>query len=285
LAKLKIMAIYAHPADPITDCGGTLAMHAERGDDVVVLTMTHGGRIHPNLFAEEWRKEKPDLNIVNAKKDDIIIKKKKELERAAEIIGINKLITLDYDDNYIGVSEDIVLKIAEEIANERPDVIIADYPMNAAYPDSHTMATIMVFHAINRAGLCLKNIDGHSEFHVKQIYLTKLPVNARDGLSLGGLRNDLYIDISSVVGKKIKAMDQFVSQGYNAEFARKFVESHDGDRGRAAGVNFAEAFFRVYNETEKYLPVTDYAMNKDVLTTHRSYSMMNIREMFPIKRE
>ena len=33
MKKVKGMAIYAHPADPISDCGGTLALHAERGDD------------------------------------------------------------------------------------------------------------------------------------------------------------------------------------------------------------------------------------------------------------
>ena len=37
MRKLKIMAIYAHPADPITDCGGTLALHAANGDDVVIV--------------------------------------------------------------------------------------------------------------------------------------------------------------------------------------------------------------------------------------------------------
>lgn len=40
---MKVMTIYAHPADTITNCGGTLALHAKRGDEVVALILTHGG--------------------------------------------------------------------------------------------------------------------------------------------------------------------------------------------------------------------------------------------------
>lgn len=45
---MKIMTIYAHPADTITNCGGALALHADAGDDIVAVILTHGGRTHPN---------------------------------------------------------------------------------------------------------------------------------------------------------------------------------------------------------------------------------------------
>jgi hypothetical protein len=44
----KVMCIFAHPADPITDCGGALALHHDNGDEVYSLVLTHGGRKHPN---------------------------------------------------------------------------------------------------------------------------------------------------------------------------------------------------------------------------------------------
>ena len=61
---MKLLAAYAHPADAITDCGGTLALHVARGDEVSILSMTHGGRIHPNIYEEEWRKANPEAAIV-----------------------------------------------------------------------------------------------------------------------------------------------------------------------------------------------------------------------------
>ena len=50
--------------------------------------------------------------------------------------------------------------------------------------------------ALGRAGTFLRNLDGQAEFHVKQVFFTSLPVMAGDGLSLYGMRNDVYIDIT-----------------------------------------------------------------------------------------
>lgn len=151
----KIMTIFAHPADTITNCGGTLALHANRGDEMVALILSHGERIHANKYAEEWREANPDADIAAAGLDD-------------------------------------------------------------------------------------------------------------------------------VVGTKLAAMDEFVSQGYNGLFARKLVESFNGEAGRTAGVNFAEAYIRLRRETHTHLPLTDAAQNEDPLTRHTSYSSINLREQYPI---
>lgn len=279
---MKVMTIYAHPADTITNCGGTLALHATRGDDIVALILTHGGRIHPNRYAEEWRRENPDVEAVGAGPEEVAANKRRELERAAEIVGIGKLILLDFDDNYAAVDERIVDRVAEEVARERPDIVICDYPLNPTAYNPHTVATMMAFAGLSKVSLFLRNLDGHDDFHVKQVFMTSLPVYSLDALSTSGVRNDLYIDTTSVVGMKIAAMDQFASQGYDGLFARKLIESHDGEAGRVAGVNFAEAFCRLYNETHTALTVTDAAMQADPLTRHRTYSTISVREAFPV---
>ncbi|TDD68099.1 hypothetical protein E1262_17000 [Jiangella aurantiaca] len=279
---MKIMTIYAHPADTITNCGGTLALHAQRGDEIVALILSHGGRIHANKYAEEWRKDHPDDDIATAGLDDIVANKKNELERAADIIGIGKVITLDHEDTYATVHEDVVEEIAEHIAAEQPEIVICDHPKNPAYFDPHSVATGMALAALSRAGTYLRNLDGRDEVPVRQVFLGGLPVFNLDALSLGGVRNDCYIDITDVVGTKLAAMDQFVSQGYHGVFARKLVESYNGEAGRAAGVNFAEAFVRLYNETHSHLPVTDAALAADPLTRHIAYSAVNLRGTFPV---
>ena len=76
---MKLLAAYAHPADAITDCGGTLALHVARGDEVTILSMTHGGRIHPNIYVEEWRKANPEEAIVQLTRQEIIDVKRREL--------------------------------------------------------------------------------------------------------------------------------------------------------------------------------------------------------------
>lgn len=280
---MKVMAIYAHPADTITNCGGTLARHAEAGDEVVALILTHGGRIHANRYAEEWRKEEPDQAITEAGLDHIVAYKKDELHRAAEIIGIHKVTTLDLDDTMVSLQEPVVERVAEQIAIERPDVLICDYPMNPVVAgNTHTLATTTVLAALGRTGTYLRNLDGRAEYHVKQVFFTSLPVHPVDGLSLYGIRNDVFIDITPVVGKKVAAMDCFDSQGYSGLFARKLIEANNGEYGRAAGVNFAEAFYRMNNETHSLLPVTDAARTEDPLTRHITYSTISLRETYPI---
>ena len=278
---MKLLAAYAHPADAITDCGGTLALHVARGDEVTILSMTHGGRIHPNIYVEEWRKANPEQALAQVTRQEIIEVKRRELERAARILGVERIIALDDDDDGVTVDRAMVEKAAQIIADEQPDVILMDYPMNAASPDPHTLASITLLTALRQVGMYLRNLDGRHAATVKQVFFTKLPITTRDVLALNGPRNDLFVDITSVVGLKIAAMDQFVSQGYNGDFARKLIESWNGEQGRTAGVNFAEGFCRMYNETYDHLPVTDYAMKFDHLTNHRSYSEMNVRALFP----
>lgn len=279
---MKVMTIYAHPADTITNCGGTLARHAARGDEVVALILTHGGRIHPNKYAEEWRKDDPEAAVVAADLRAVIDNKKDELRCAAEIVGISKVITLDNDDTGTVPDEAIVDQIAQHVAAERPDVVICDYPMNPTAFNPHTTATVMALAGIGRAGMYLQNLDGQAEFDVKQIFFTTLPVFIGNGLSLGDVRNDVYIDITPVVGQKVAAMDQFTSQGYDGLFARKLIESNNGEHGRVAGVNFAEAFYRYRCETHDALPLTDRAWQVDVMTRHRTYSTIDLRATYPV---
>ncbi|TDV48828.1 LmbE family N-acetylglucosaminyl deacetylase [Actinophytocola oryzae] len=279
---MKVMTIYAHPADTITNCGGTLARHAEAGDEVVALIITHGGRIHANRYAEEWRKDDPDEAITTAGIDDIAAHKWDELRRAADIIGVHRVIGLDTDDRVASLQEHVVDLVAEQIALERPDVIICDYPLNPVVAsNTHTVATTTVLAALGRTGTYLRNLDGRAEFHVKQVFFTSLPVFAADGLSLFGVRNDVFVDITPVVGRKVAAMDCFDSQGYSGLFARKLIESNNGEFGRAAGVNFAEAFYRMRNETHDLLPVTAAAVAEDPLTRHLRYSEVDLRATHP----
>jgi LmbE family N-acetylglucosaminyl deacetylase len=274
---MKIMTIFAHPADTITNCGGTLARHADRGDEVVALILTHGGRIHANTWVEESRAGA----ATSAGLAEVVDKKKTELTRAASIIGIDRVITLDHDDARCTVDEAVVERIAVEVADFRPDVVIMDYPKNPVVPDFHTTASVMALNGVQRAGTYLRNLDGRDEYWVKQIFFTGLPVTTVELLSLHGARNDTYVDITPVVGRKVAAMDEFVSQAYDGLFARKLIESWNGECGRAAGVNFAEAFCRYYNETHAFLPVTDHALAVDPVTRHVEYSQVNLRAEYP----
>jgi LmbE family N-acetylglucosaminyl deacetylase len=136
--------------------------------------------------------------------------------------------------------------------------------------------------AMDRAASFLKNLDGKEEVNVKQVFLGGLPVLASDALSTYGVRNDLLIDITSVVGRKVAAMDCFASQGYDGPFARKLIEASNGEFGRSAGVALAEPYVRFRSETRSLLPLTEYAEAADPLTRHVAYSQFDVRREFPL---
>ncbi len=286
MRKLKVMALYAHPADPITDCGGALALHAENGDECSALVLTHGGRKHPNYFVKEWRKENPDPKIINMTMQDIIDFKKAELMRAAEIIGIEKVICLDMDDDLLMMTDETIDKVCEGILQVRPDIIIMDYP----YPntdDVHSLTTRIAYKALERVGGYLQGLDAGKnkgtsfQYSPKAIFFTKVHTHMGGALTHIGPRNNVFIDITSVAEKKLRALDQFVSQGYEKDFARKFVESRNGAEGRAGGVAFAEGYCRAGNETHALFPLTSYALGHDSIMKHENYSHMDIRASFP----
>ena len=276
MPRLSILGIFAHPADMATESGGTLALHAERGDRVEVAVLTHGGRIHPNIYVEEARKKGAarDEDIAAAEREAVLAVKHAEMESAARILGIGKVHALDFEDNQFTLNEAMVRRVADVILETRPDIIVTHHPgFNSGIGDSHCLAGQVAVAAQTLAAQQLANLDARAAHHVRQMFFISVGVSSRDMLTPGGGPSpDTYIDITSVVKKKVQAMDQFVSQGYEGDFARKCVTGHNGHWGSLARVAFAEPYMRGNPETHSLLPLTRAALGLDVLTSHRAYS-------------
>ncbi len=58
-----ILAVGAHPDDIEIGCGGTLAKHIERGDDVYVIVMTNGERGNHNMDRSECLRSLQTLGV------------------------------------------------------------------------------------------------------------------------------------------------------------------------------------------------------------------------------
>jgi hypothetical protein len=67
---------------------------------------------------------------------------------------------------------------------------------------------------------------------------------------------DVWVDITPVIERKVRAMDQIVSQAYHGATARKIVEAREGRWGMLSGVSYAEAFVRG-GRTYRALPMPD----------------------------
>ena len=83
---------------------------------------------------------------------------------------------------------------------------------------------------------------------------------------------DVWIDTTPVIHKKLAAIDQLVSQGYQGETARWIVEARDGRWGMIAGCAYAEPFLRPAAITYDSLPMPPRVVGKKFRPTvlHRA---------------
>jgi hypothetical protein len=95
--------------------------------------------------------------------------------------------------------------------------------------------------------------------------------------SEGGYDNDLFIDITDVVDKKLAALDCLVSQGYGGAYACKRIETSDGAFGMAGGVAYGEGFIKLNAETHDYLPVTERALARARASDHELIAKTSYR--------
>ncbi len=273
---MRIAAVFAHPADMATEAGGTLALHTQQGDEVFVIILTHGGRLHPNIYIEEGRKNaaERDDSIANADREKVLAIKYQELEASAKILGITKVICLGADDTMSTVDNVLIDQTAEHLSNWRPELMVTHHPGYASGIGSdHCLAGQIALAASFRISKQFANLDGKEPCFIRQTYFIGNGISSRSSIDPGGgAFNDLYIDITPVVAKKIHAMDCFVSQEYNGDYARKCVSGHNGHWGSLAGVAFAEPFIRNNAETHQSLPLSDLNKKRDEVSMHRGYS-------------
>jgi LmbE family N-acetylglucosaminyl deacetylase len=104
----KVLAIAAHPDDEVLGCGGTLALHVDRGDRVAAVIACEGESLRYGAGA------------VN-QSDDI--------RRAAKVLGIHEIRALGFADQKLDTLNlvDIITPLEKVIDEWRPDVVYCQY--------------------------------------------------------------------------------------------------------------------------------------------------------------
>ena len=258
--KLTLMAIMAHPADTFDHCGGTLCHHAERGDNVSVVGVLQGIRVHDEVISDklrvsggEYTKEQEAAIKVDRNKA-----KYKEVYEACAILGIKDVRLLGIEDKINLVNEPNILMIAKLIREVRPDIIFTHYPCANYGIGQHAQVGHMVVQAMLYAG-SIDFDDPNPGHRTPQMFFT-LPDNYGTKASvLDGESTcycDLLIDVSDVADKMTRASNCMVSQQYNSNYARKAVETSFGHYGQTARTAYAEPFISYYPETRYYAPLS-----------------------------
>lgn len=118
MRKGGLLAIVAHPDDETFGCGGTLALHAERGHTVGVMSLT--------CSAEERRRE---------------------LHEASKILGVDASVVLN--EGILSAENEVITRISDVIVSRQPEIVVTHLPYD--YHREHRLSMKLVKEAIEWA--------------------------------------------------------------------------------------------------------------------------------------
>ena len=223
--NLDVLAIVSHPDDAELACGGTLLLHALRGDRVGVVDLTRG---------EMATRGNPEL-------------REKEAEKASKILHLSLRAHLDFPDAFIFDTRDNRLRVVEVIRNYRPRIIITN-ALKDRHPD-HSIVAQLVTHAVYLSGL--RKVCTNKGGKVQAVFRPQALYYA---MQLYYDEPDFIVDISSVWAEKIKALESFSSQFYqkgeaglpstliSTEGYWHFIEARARVLGLRIGAKYGEGF-------------------------------------------
>jgi LmbE family N-acetylglucosaminyl deacetylase len=263
---LRILCIGGHPADTFDSAGGTLAHHVRNGDEVTVVALTAGTRIHDVVISDTLRFEEriPDPDELSALMAERAEVKADEVRRACAVLGITDVRFFGYDDAVLTLREELILRMASLIREVRPDVVVTHHPNELGeYGNHHAMTAQLVLNGIGAAhGVGMG--DPNPPHRVAQVFFTCTALVMPSNTLAAQLPwyPDLVVDITDVVEAKVAALDTMRSQRYGGNYARKTIEMVDGAMGSVGGVAYGEGFISYQPEVARLFPVSDWQLQR-----------------------
>ena len=280
--QMKIMMFCAHPGDAFDDSGGTLCHHVERGDNVTVVIITTGARSHAAKFTDEKRKAKGQRNeaLAAATVQEIEKVKQDEIIAAGLELGLNDIRFMRLEDDILLVKEETILQVAQLIRQEKPDLLITHHPLqDGGLLTTHPIVGQIVMLGWEAAGARWTRDETIAPHQVSQVFFVGT-VNGKPW-SLCHIYHPefmIYVDITDVVDRKVKALDHLESQRYHAVYARKRAEVADGWKGTRVDVPYAETFVPMIPEVYRYLPIQQSTLDTKQDWTNR---LTRLSQMIP----
>lgn len=281
-SKIRLLSIGAHPADVFDQSGGTMAHHANRGDYIACAVITHGARVHDAVVSEEMshRSKVPESEELSSIMKTRSAVKEEEVRAAGKILGFEDIHFLGTDDAVLLVTDTVVRKLARVIRKVRPDIILTHFPKDqGGFTAPHAIAGQIAVLAMQSADTV--DLDDRNPPHsvAQCFFFGGGAAGVRSGVwgSEGGFTNDIFVDITDVVDKKLAALDTLESQGYNGDYARKRIEVSDGAFGVTAGTAYAEGFISLKSQTHYHLPLTSYTRDQAEASDHERMAKYSYR--------
>ena len=214
--QFRAVVAGAHPDDPETGCGGTIARLSDAGHEVVILYLTRGERgIKGKNYGEAGR-----IRTAEAEKACEILKARPVF--AGQVNGKVEVNYARYDE---------FLKVLKD---EQPDVVFTHWPIDTH--EDHRATSLLVYDAWLR----MERKFGLYYFEVMT------------GMQTSQFSPTHYVDITATEARKRAACFAHASQ--NPEEFYAVHDQMNRCRGMELGSKYAEAFIHHAQSPEIALP-------------------------------
>lgn len=238
----KILVISAHAVDFLWRCGGTIRKSADEGATVKIVDLTFGER---GESSHVWRTQE------NVTVEEVKEIRRKEATEIAAALGAASIEFYDWGDHPLAVDEARVLQVARLLQEFQPNVILTHMSSDPLNYD-HPFAAECVFRAVR-----LAQVPGSTpENRKKTIGKLEIYMFEPDQPEMCHFDPDFFVDITSVMDKKIAAMNLAASQTYLIHNYTVRAEYRGYLAGRIAvnsGIKYAEAYRRFYPQVVESL--------------------------------
>ena len=220
---MRILVIAAHPDDEVLGCGGSIARHADAGDQVQVLIVAEGATS---------RQQQRDRNQAT----DQLSALSQAAQQAGKILGARGVELLDLPDNRLDSLDrlDLFKQIEERIDRHQPQVVYVHHAGDVNI-DHRRLHEAVVTACRPTPGHCVKRL---LSFEVASSTEWQPPGSAP------AFQPNWFVDISEQWDRKRIALEAYVNEMRPWPHARSIqaLEHLARWRGAQVGVEAAEAF-------------------------------------------
>lgn len=215
--KLNIIVVGAHPDDPESGCGGTIALYSEQGHNVTILYLTRG-----------------EAGIAGQSAREAATVRTAESEKACAILRAQPIFAGQIDGD-TKLDNERYANFRKLLAARNPDIVFTHWPIDAHR--DHRAASLLTYDAWLNSG---RKFD---------LYYFEVDL----GEQTQNYHPTVYVDISAVESVKKAACFAHVSQQPATTFW-PFHERMARFRGMECGVENAEAFVRESQNRQTGVP-------------------------------
>ena len=206
-----------HADDETFGMGGTLLKAKQQGIETHLVVLTDGSQ--------------------GGKTDDLVEVRRKEVRKAADLLGIASLKNWSEPDRFLETNSEIVTRVTELILEISPRTVFFPGPLEI-HPD-HRAACALVWKALQEVKL-----SAETPIAISYEISVQNPVN-------------MFINITSQIEEKKRVMQVYTSQNAENNYPELVVAL---DKGRTFSlpheVKFAEGFFK-YKEEDLGLSIRE----------------------------